>query len=164
MCTDDGALSQIAAFRCADQKSDHQVEVERWIQNRLVLWAFDPGAASDEPQILATLDGHTGELIGLFAHEHACMKRGDKTIAAEVIMVVAVGLGYQGRRDNVDNRRYSDIVMSSGLQAIEMRTPPSRRIFGRVHIDNESSFRLLERHRMSRRIALDAVTVLVTHG
>lgn len=91
------------------------------------------------------------------------MRVGDVMIPAEKIAVVAVGLDYQRRRD-VDNRRYSDIVMSSGLQAIEMRTPPQRRVFGFVHIDNAGSFRLLERHGMTRRIPKDPMTQLVTHG
>lgn len=159
---DDGVLSQIAAFRCADQNADHEVEVERWIQDKLVSWAFADGAAEDEPQLLATLDVQTGTLIGLFAHEHALMQSGDVTIAAEKIAVVAVGSGYQGKRD-VENRRYSDIVMSSGLQAIEIRIPPHRRVFSLVHIDNEDSFRLLARHNMSRRISKDAMTEIVTH-
>ncbi len=90
------------------------------------------------------------------------MHVGDVMIQAEKIAVVAVGLDYRRRLD-VDNRRYSDIVMSSGLQAIEMRTPPQRRVFGFVHVDNASSFRLLERHSMTRRIPRDAMTQLVTH-
>lgn len=160
---EDTLLSQLAHFRCAAQNADHELEVERWIQDQLASWAFDPGAASDEPQLLATLDDQTGALIGVFAHEHAVMQVGDVIIPAEKIAVVAVGLDYKRGRD-VDNRRYSDIVMSSGLQAIEMRTPPQRRVFGYVHIDNAGSFRLLERHGMARRIPKDAMTQLVTHG
>lgn len=91
------------------------------------------------------------------------MQVGNVIIPAEKIAVVAVGLDYQ-RQHDVDNRRYSDIVMSSGLQAIEMRTPPQRRVFGYVHVDNAGSFRLLERHSMARRIPIDAMTALVTHG
>lgn len=160
---DDSVLSLLADFRCADRSADAEVEVERWIQDQLASWAFDPGAAEDEPQVLTTLDDQTGALIGVFAHEHAVMQVGDVIIPAEKIAVVAVGLDYQRRRD-VDNRRYSDIVMSSGLQAIEMRTPPQRRVFGFVHIDNAGSFRLLERHGMTRRIPKDPMTQLVTHG
>jgi hypothetical protein len=159
----DDVLPQIAAFRCADQTVDHEVEVERWIQDELASWAFAPGAADDEPQVLATLDVQTGALIGLFAHEHAWMQSSYATIAAEKIALVAVGLDYQRKRD-VESRRYSDIVMSSGLQAIEMRTPPHRRVFGLVHIDNEGSFRLLKRHNMSRRISKDVMTEIVTHN
>lgn len=158
----DGVLSQVSSFLCADQNADHEVEVERWIQGELASWLIAPGAADDEPQLLATLDVKTGALIGLFAHEHARMQSGDVTIAAEKIAVVAVGLGYQGKHD-IQNRRYSDIVMSSGLQAIDLRTPPRRRVFSLVHIDNEGSFRILERHNMSRRIPRDPMTVIVTH-
>ncbi|MCD9153327.1 hypothetical protein [Aeromicrobium duanguangcaii] len=163
VCADDSLLSRLADFRCADQNADHEIEVERWIQDQLASWAFDPGAARDEPQVLAALDDQTEALIGLFAHEHAVMQVGDVIIPAEKIAVVAVGLDYQRQRD-VDNRRYSDIVMSSGLQAIERRTPPQRRVFGYAHIDNGGSFRLLERHSMARRIPIDAMTQLVTHG
>lgn len=159
---DGSVLEQIAAFRCADQNADHEVEVEGWIQDELASWAFSPGAADDEPQLLATLDVQSGAVIGLFAHEHALIRSGTSTIMAEKIQVVAVGREYQGKRD-VENRRYSDVVMSSGLQAIELRTPPTRRVFGLVHIDNEASFRLLDRHNMSRRFLRDAMTQIVTH-
>lgn len=162
---DDGELlSQIDTFRCADPELDYQVEVERWIQDRLREWVFAHGASDDEPQLLAVLDDQTGELVGVFAHEHAFLQRDgdDRPIPAEKISVVAVGMRFQGKRD-VENRRYSDIVMSSGLQAVEARTPPERRVFGLVHIDNEDSFRLLERHNMRRRITYDSMTVIVTH-
>lgn len=163
VCADNDVLSQVAAFQCADQNADHEVEVERWIQGELASWAIAPGAADDEPQLLATLDVRTGALIGLFAHEHAWIQSGNVKIAAEKIAVIAVGLAYQGKRD-IQNRRYSDIVMSSGLQAIELRKPPHRRVFSLVHTDNEGSFRLLKRHDMSRRFSKDAMTEIVTHN
>lgn len=158
----DDLVSQFADFRCADQAIDAEVEVERWIQDQLALWAFDPGATEDAPQVLATIDNRTGALIGVFAHEHAVLSVNDVSIPAEKIAVVAVCVDYQRERD-IDSKRYSDIVMSSGLLAIEKRVPPTRRVFGLVHIDNEGSFRLFERHGMARHIERDEFTKIVTH-
>jgi hypothetical protein len=159
---DDEVLEQLLTFRCADADAGPQVEVENWVRNDLSSWVFASGAAIDEPQLLATLDHQTGELIGVFVHEHAWLQRGGVRIAAEKITVAAVALDYQ-RKHDVEDRRYSDLVMSSGLQAIEARMPPQRQIFGLVHVENGDSFRLLQRHNMSRRISTGTAYDIVTH-
>lgn len=159
---DDEILEQLATFRCADADAGHQVEVENWIRNELSSWVFAPGAAIDEPQLIATLNHQTGQLIGVFVHEHAWLQRGGVRVAAEKITVAAVALDYQ-RKHDVEDRRYSDLVMSSGLQAIDARMPPERQVFGLVHSDNGDSIRLLQRHNMSRRISTGTAYDIVTH-
>lgn len=143
----DADRGKLAAFRCADPKVGWQLEVERFIQNRLLDWAFEPRAAQDEPRVLLVLHKQTQDLVGVAAHERLMLRAPDATtFEGTKLEVIAVAVPWQGQLLGTTERA-SDVVMSAAMTDIRARVPPrSPRIVASVHEENVRSLALCRRH------------------
>ncbi|HVW28882.1 MAG TPA: hypothetical protein VHC69_26135 [Polyangiaceae bacterium] len=143
---DDRAL--LAPFECANPRVAWQVEVESFIRTRLLDWAFESGAADDEPRVLLVLHRRTGALIGVAAHERLLLREakagGSSNFYGTRLQVVAVAKKWQGKK--LGKVRVSDVVMSAATTDIASRVPPRPRILAVVHKDNVQSLALCGRY------------------
>lgn len=136
----------LATFACADPAIRWQSEVERFIQEELVNWAFDPHASDGDPRLLLAFTT-AGDIFGVAAHERVTLRAGDGTpFPATKLEVVGVALKWQGRSFPTGDRA-SDVLMSAVMTDVRSRVPPrDARVYAIVHEDNHRSPAVCRRH------------------
>lgn len=146
--------SLFTSFRCADPAVSWSAEVERFIQNDLIAWAFDPRAQENDPRVLLTFDVASKSLVGLAAHERCAMATDDGAVfSATKLEVVAVAKSWQGRTFPT-GERVSDVVMSGVMKDVCDRVPArDARIFAVVHEDNVRSIALCKKHGLTEELS-----------
>jgi hypothetical protein len=143
----------LTRFRCASGEEPWEREVELEIQNYLLDWALEKGAAADKPTILLVFDRASGDLVGVTAHERQCLGTNalDK-VAATKLHLAAVARKWQGRTFS-SGERVSHVVMSAALTDIATHVPPrDPRVFAIVHEDNAKSLALCKRFRLVKEL------------
>jgi hypothetical protein len=89
----------LTSFTCADPAAGYEIEVEQFIQNQLIDWAFAPKAAIDDPRLLLAAATATGEPFGVAAHERVTLQRPDGApFSATKIEVEEMSSPYPGYR------------------------------------------------------------------
>lgn len=138
--------SLLERFSCADPAIAWQVEVEEFVRNGLLDWAFAPLAQEGDPRLLLLFDRKSKALVGLGAHERSTLQFREETpIAATKLEVAALARSWQGRRF-ASGERASDVLMSAVMTDVQARVPKRyARVFAVVHEDNTRSIRLCER-------------------
>lgn len=143
----------LSCFACADPAVRWRAEVEQFIREQLVDWAFAPLAAEGDPRLLLAFTP-SAELLGVAAHERAILQTADGTqFHATKLEVVAVGLKWQGQRLPTGERP-SDLLMSAVMTDVSARVPPrDARVFAIVHEDNHRSLALCIKHGLSEEMS-----------
>lgn len=138
--------AKLERFECARDDSKAQTEVEEFIRDSALDWAFEPMAREGDPRLLLLFDPR-GRLVGVGAHERRTLRAPDgETFSASKVEVVALSKDWQGKAFP-DGTRASDVLMSAVMQDIKTRVPPrDARVYAFVHQDNEASIGLLKRH------------------
>jgi hypothetical protein len=148
-----GDRELLASFACADPAVRWQLEVERFIQDQLADWAFDPHASDGDPRLLLAITA-SGDLFGIAAHERVTLQTGDdEQFPATKLEVVAVALKWQGQAFPSGDRA-SDVLMSALMTDVSARVPPrDTRVYAIVHEDNHRSLALCRRHGLTEEMS-----------
>jgi hypothetical protein len=141
------------SFTCADRAVPWQAEVEQFIREQLIDWAFDPHAADGDPRLLLAFT-LAGDLFGVAAHEQVTLQGGDGgQFHATKLEVLAVAAQWQGRRFRTGERA-SDVLMSAVMADVSARIPPrDARVFAIVHEENHRSIALSRRHGLTEEMS-----------
>ena len=148
-----GDRELLASFACADRAVRWQCEVERFIQEQLADWAFDPHASDGDPRLLLAFTT-AGDVFGVAAHERVTLQASDGTVfPATKLEVVGLALKWQGRCLPTGERA-SDVLMSAVMTDVSSRVPPrDARVFAIVHEDNHRSLAVCRRHGLTEEMS-----------
>jgi hypothetical protein len=145
----------LRGFSCAtDHDEPWAREVDSHIQNDLLNWSLEKGAAADEPTIVLVFDTASGDLVGVAAHERQSLGTNalDKVDATK-IHLAAVAKKWQGKTFST-GERVSHIVMNAADIATHV-PPRDPRIFAIVHRANARSVALCKRFGLVKRLRSD---------
>lgn len=146
---------RLGAFECATANVKWQLEVERFVRNKLHDWTTAPlGKTHSDARTILLVCRASRELVGVAAHERV---RLSSPLSGEFdgtkIEVVAISTAWQGKRFS-SGERASDVLMSAVMFDIENRLPPrSKRVLAVVHKDNGRSIALCQRHGLARALS-----------
>lgn len=144
----------LASFSCADPAMPWEAEVEDYVRNKLIDWAFEPLARGQDPRLLLVFERKSRELVGVAAHERCTLQHDDEPpFAATKLEVVGIARSWQGRRFK-SGERASDVVMGAVMTDIADRVPRrDARVFAVVHQRNARSIGLCRRHGLTEELS-----------
>ena len=147
--------SLLKRFSCSRVEAPAwESEIENYIRDSLLDWAFEPGAQDDDPRVLLILHRKTNVLLGVAAHER-CELRGParQSFPATKLQVVAVETSWQGRKFS-SGERVSDVVMSAAMRDVLGRVPARyARVYAIVHRENVRSLAVCRRHGLTENLS-----------
>jgi hypothetical protein len=98
-----GDRELLASFACADPAVRWQGEVERFIQEQLADWAFDPHASDGDPRLLIAFTT-AGDIFGVAAHERVTLQAGDGTQFPATKLEVGYSVAVDGLRKTAEEQ------------------------------------------------------------
>lgn len=147
----------LATFSCADPGAAWELEVEEFVQEDLIDWAFAPRAQVNDPRLLLIFERKSKSLVGIAAHEAEPLQNKDGTqIPSTKLVIVAVAAAWQGKQLKSGDRA-SDVVMAAAMKDVADRVPGrNARVFALIHERNVKSIALCRRHGLVHELARPA--------